>query len=344
MAKDKESLEKSREERNQILRLFDGKVPDSIMKHNKSDSAIDLISSNRGQRSRVNEYKEHTQKLIAGKNLNPQLAQIFGHTPSGSRKKLPEKRLRSAYLRGKKIKMMEKGISKDVASSFATPGKNGVSVLSLFPQNIGRILINFYTKKGDIIIDPFAGHNSRMQLCWEVGRHYYGQDICHEFIVMNNLVKEKLIKSQGFLKNEMVMKVFEGDSRHLKFKDNFGDFTITSPPYWDLEYYGDEQGQLGFSKTYKQFLDELQEVMSENYRCLKKGAFCIWFVNDFRKNGKFYNYHGHTINRMRKVGFIQHDIMIIDLGSPIRSIFASQVLKSKILPKRHEYALIFKKE
>ena len=59
MAKDKESLIKSRKERKRILIMFDGKIPESIIKHKKSDSAIDLFASGKkAPRSRKQEYNE----------------------------------------------------------------------------------------------------------------------------------------------------------------------------------------------------------------------------------------------------------------------------------------------
>lgn len=41
---------------------------------------------------------------------------------------------------------------------------------------------------------------------------------------------------------------------------------------------------------------------------------------------------------------MQHDIMIVDHGSPIRAAFATQLIDTLILPKQHEYALVMKKE
>ena len=75
--------------------------------------------------------------------------------------------------------------------------------------------------------------------------------------------------------------------------DQTGDFTITSPPYWDIEYYGDEPEQLG-ARGYDGFLTELSAVMRENFRCLKPAAYCIWCVNDFRTYSMFFPYHEHT--------------------------------------------------
>jgi len=121
-----------------------------------------------------------------------------------------------------------------------------------------------------------------------------------------------------------------------------GDFTLTSPPYYDLEDYGDEPEQLGKQRTYQEFLGGLFEVARENYRVLKDGAFAVWFVNDFRRNKTFHAYHVDTIQLMERAGFVLWDIMVVDIGYPIRAAFAAQVIESQILPKRHEYGLVFR--
>jgi len=222
------------------------------------------------------------------------------------------------------------------------------AALSRFPQNVGRKLLLLYTNPGDVVIDPFAGHNSRMELCWRSNRHYVGCDVSKAFMAANAQIKSLLL-------DEAVGDLFYGtyftakmylvacDARHIPLQNEVGDFTITSPPYWDLEYYGDETEQLGTGKSYTEFLDGLQLVASENFRCLKRGAFCVWCVNDFRKRGTFYSYHEAVASILRMAGFIQFDIAITDLGPTIRAAFATQVIESRILPKRHEYCLIFQK-
>lgn len=223
--------------------------------------------------------------------------------------------------------------------------------LSRFPQNVGRALLMLYTKPGDIVVDPFAGHNSRMELCWRAGRNYIGQDLCAEFMDANRKIYDMLIKEReddmfpGTCSHANVT-LFEGDSRFMQAEDGQGDFTITSPPYWAQEYYGPEKEQLGTGeggKAYEGFLEGLYQVMRENFRCLKSGAFCVWCINDFRSKGKFYSYHEDTAVGLRQAGFIQWDISITDLGSSMRQNFPNQVIEQKILPKRHEYCLIFRK-
>lgn len=223
-------------------------------------------------------------------------------------------------------------------------GESGA--LSRFPQNIGRLLLLLYTKAGDIVVDPFAGHNSRMEMCWRAGRNYYGNDLSRVFMEANRKVRDILLaeKADDLFGSDHTAEIYlsEGDSRKLPWENGHGHFTITSPPYWNIEYYGDEPEQLG-NRSYERFLDALREVMAENFRVLRPGAFCVWCVNDFRKDGKFYDYHGDTARLLRAVGFVQHDIAITDLGPAIRAAFAQQIVETKILPKRHEYNLIFRK-
>ena len=212
--------------------------------------------------------------------------------------------------------------------------------LSTFSPALCRKIVLFYTNPGDKVVDPFAGHNSRMEPTVMAGRHYYGQDLSHSFMLHNEKRAEELRKVFPDAK----IKLHEGDSREMLVPDNFGDFTITSPPYWNIEMYGPEKEQLGrLPGGYQGFLDGLGAVLKENFRVLKPGAYCVWFVNDFRFKGKFYPYHNDTINLGIAAGFIMHDITIVDYGRSQASVFYNNCFKNKILPKEHEYGIVFRK-
>lgn len=111
-----------------------------------------------------------------------------------------------------------------------------------------------------------------------------------------------------------------------------------------LEYYDDHPQQLGYKKTYEEFLSGLSRILSESYRVLKPERHCIFNVNDFRKDGKFYMYHAHTANIMQKVGFKLADIIVIVWQSAIGAAFADQVWSRKVTAKKHEYLIVAKKE
>jgi len=222
------------------------------------------------------------------------------------------------------------------------------SCLSIFPQKIGRLLVKFYSKKGDTVFDCFAGHNSRMQLVHSCKRHYIGVDICKEFIKENRIIKERLLKNE---KQELIQGVsckitlIEGSSARVKQIENkSADFTITSPPYWNIEWYGDEKEQLGKAKTYQEFLDRISLHIKENYRILKRGSYCVWCVNDFVKKGVYYCYHSDLINLFTKAGFTTHAVYIIDIRTSLGIAFVQTVLKTMRFPKQHEYILVFRKD
>jgi hypothetical protein len=325
MAKTLEDVNDSRHQREEIADLFGGVIPESILRHNPSDRAKDLLVEEQG---RDYESTFHQPK---------ETAKQFGDVKDSERQK-------HLY---------------QLSGSGARWG-----ALSRFPQNVGRILLKLLSKRGDTVVDPFAGHNSRMELCWRAHRHYVGCDISKVFMAANFELRRQMLQaiaSSMFKDKLCTIELHECDSRKIDapcrcvldadgqpieraqhIKNNTGDFTITSPPYWCLEDYGDEMGQLG-KNDYHNFLIGLGMVAKQNFRCLKSGAFCVWCVNDFRYEGKFYPYHMHTAQLLRDAGFKQHDIAIIDLGTSMRAAFAKQILSQRILPKRHEYALIFVK-
>lgn len=301
MAKTLEDLAKSRAYRVELLRYFGAdNVPESILRHDRSDRAIDLMVEQPGRN--------------------------YGSSGCST----------NFVINGQRIAGFE------ISSAGARYG-----ALSRFPQAVGRTLLLLYSCPGDSVIDPFAGHNSRMELCWRANRHYIGCDISHEFMSANLRIRELLMQEK---RDDMFSEHFQGtislfecDSRSIPSRDKKHDFTITSPPYWDLEYYGSEPEQIGIGKTYDQFLQNLGQIAKENFRVLKPGAFCIWCVNDFRKDRHFYSYHEHTAALLRDAGFYHHDTCITDLGNSMHQAFVSRLLELKILPKRHEYNLIFQK-
>uniref|UniRef100_A0A6M3JN71 site-specific DNA-methyltransferase (cytosine-N(4)-specific) n=1 Tax=viral metagenome TaxID=1070528 RepID=A0A6M3JN71_9ZZZZ len=218
-------------------------------------------------------------------------------------------------------------------------GKGGA--LSRYPQNIGRYLVKMYSNEGDTVLDPFAGHNSRMELVYKLGRNYVGYDISHTFMEANRK-EAKELQGEGnqaiLFKQSTIITLIEKDSRELL--ESSIDMCLTSPPYYDIEWYGDEPEQLGKCQSYEDFIDDITIVLRRCYEALKPDKFCCWSINDFRRNGKFISYHSDIIQAYLKVGFSLHDIVITDLGYPIGAAFASQLEEQKRTAKRHEYTII----
>lgn len=228
-------------------------------------------------------------------------------------------------------------------TGMVTQGRKGSDSLSTFPQNIGRIVVDTYCPKDGVIYDPHAGHNSRMELCYKMGRSYIGFDVSKKFMEDNRSIRKAIKEEMGFLKHKNFIRLYEQSSHDVPIPDESCDFTITSPPYWDIEYYGDEPEQLGNAPTYERFLELLYPHVSECYRVLRPGSFVCYFINDFRKKGVFYSYHSDCIDLHKRAGFCHFNTYIVDLGWPINAAFANDVKARKLYPKRHEFCLVMKK-
>jgi DNA modification methylase len=225
------------------------------------------------------------------------------------------------------------------ASSQNVRGKEGG--LSTFPPDLAKRIVLFYSEKGDKILDPFAGHNSRMQVTNMCERHYTGYDVSKEFMEFNKQV-ENTIKSELFY-NGYDITLKEKSSEKLDELDNSIDLCYTSPPYYNIEWYGDEPEQLGKAKTYDDFLVLIKNCIAENYRILKPNKYCVYNINDFRSGGIFYPYHADITKIFQLVGFKLWDIIIINWKTAIGASFASQIEDRKITAKSHEYLIVGKK-
>lgn len=308
------ALLESRNKKESLIALFGGKenIPSSIMRAKKKrvDVINDALVAARRYGSTGYAHKD------------PQLQRAFETSMRGAR--------------GRKYNNVERadGVF-DVSGQGVSSG-----ALSTFPQNIGRAVLVLYSEPGQKVVDPFAGHNSRMELCVANGRHYEGYDISKEFMAFN---QKRAAELRRFFPSAKI-DLYLGDSRFCnKSKSNSADFTLTSPPYYDVEWYGDEPEQMGKSKTYDDFLGAIGKTLKENFRVLKPGSFAVWFINDFRRKGVFHLYHMDIARLGQEAGFTVHDIMVVDFGPGIRDAFYNQTFKSKILPKRHEFGVVFKK-
>ncbi len=318
MAKDAKSLEKSREIRKNIINKY-GEVPTSIWKieYGWGKHVIELDS----RKQQAVASKKH-EKMDYGENKEITL------------------------VGGKKLQFQDKtNLSKSFGMSSQNVRGKGAG-LSTFPPDLAKRIVLFYSEKNETVLDPCAGHNSRMQITYELERNYIGYDICQEFIDFNEKVKKEITGKgeQGLLFTSPVTITLKAkSSEKLDEQDNSIDLIYTSPPYWDIEYYDDNPKQLGYKKSYNEFRAGIKRVISECYRVLKPGKYCAFNINDFRKNGILYTYHADIIDIFREVGFHMHDIIIVQWQSAIGACFASQIEERKITAKAHEYLVVGRK-
>jgi DNA modification methylase len=218
---------------------------------------------------------------------------------------------------------------------------------STFPYAIIEKVLKFYSEKGDLFLDPTMGDPTIMTAAYGLGRNFIGYDISEENFKINEELRKEFLeqgKQRRLFDSPISIQIYKKSSENMEEVPNESvDVVFFSPPYWDLEYYGEEEGQLGYHKTYEEFLEGLGNIIKECYRTMKFGKYCVININDFVKGGKFYDYHMDVKKLMDDAGFRRHDTIIMAWRNCIGQAFATQVEDWKKTAKMHEYIIVGKK-
>lgn len=238
---------------------------------------------------------------------------------------------------------------------------------AMFPVELPKRFIRIYTKKGDVVLDPFLGTGSTVIAALELGRKGIGFEISKEYVeIARERVKARLKRKPSgqltlFGSDEEITiyepEIYHDDARNmLKYlQPNSVDLCVTSPPYWDVHRqkrtcdrrepmpYTDDKADLGNISDYNEFLNSLKEIFEKVYTVLKPEKHCVVVVMDIRKKDKFYPFHMDLTNVMKEIGFSLEDIIIWDRRMDynyLRPIGYPYVFR---VNKVHEYIMIFKK-
>lgn len=247
-------------------------------------------------------------------------------------------------------------LSKELDNAFdmtyrSCRGKEGMNGHSILPYDFMERVVKFYSEPGDIVLDPTMGDMAAQNVTYHLNRSFIGYDVSEKNFGINVQLRDLLLGNTGqqiiapkvINGKEVFIQLHKQSSEIIVEPENSVDMVFFSPPYWDLEFYGNEKEQLGYGNTYEEFLAGLQKVVNECFRVLKPGKFCCININDFRKDKKYYDYHYDVITLMNNAGFERHDTIIIKWQNCIGQCFAQRIEETKQTAKLHEYLVVGRK-
>lgn len=179
-------------------------------------------------------------------------------------------------------------------------------------------LVNFFTKKGMSVLDPFGGVGSTAKACELTGRICTSIELSEKY---HNLSLQRLEKEVGPGTSKK-HRFLNGDSCVIlpTLKSGSIDFIVTSPPYWGILHkqdqkvkknrvdknldtqYSNDKRDLGNVADYYEFLDILyNRIFLQCGRILRYGKYMAIIVSDFRDKGEFISFHSDLIQRLNKV-------------------------------------------
>lgn len=225
---------------------------------------------------------------------------------------------------------------------------------AMFPMELCRRLIEIYTKKGDVVLDPFMGSGSAIIVAKDMERKGIGFDVNPDFVELakKRLSQQKLIHL-GIEEPDIYC---EDANNLLKYvKPSSVDLVITSPPYWNIhtrkrtaDYkeprpYSSSEKDLGNIPDFNEFMRKLKFIFSKVHSALKNGKRCVIIVMDIRQGSQFIPFHAYISNMMSEIGFLLEDIIIWDRRKEYSNLRPLGYPYVFIVNKVHEYILIFKK-
>jgi hypothetical protein len=216
------------------------------------------------------------------------------------------------------------------------------SALSVMPAELVEFVLRYYSTPGETYLDPFIGQGVQAQTAGLLGWNYIGTDVCGEFVEFTRQSVSKLVARSAITTSVVV---HHADARDIAtlVDDDSCDVSFTSPPYWDVEFYDDDPRQLGTGHSYAEFIESMRDVYAAMLPKFRSGAFVVVNINDIRRGGVFYPYHSDLAAAISSVGYIMHDIWIIDgLVGGLPRAFGVDFNLKRIAPKTHEYLLVFK--
>ena len=155
---------------------------------------------------------------------------------------------------------------------------------SVFPVRVAKTLISEYGKDNMKILDPCAGYSSRLLGFYGCpqGGEYHGIDPCEKtYNGLNKTIEE----IGGFSDNHKAYVYKECAEEYMPKLNKEYDMIFTSPPYFDLEKYSDEESQSYIKyPTYKEWLDGfLFKLIEESNRLLKDDGVFLLNISNIRE-------------------------------------------------------------
>jgi len=218
-----------------------------------------------------------------------------------------------------------------------------------FVPQIPRQLISRYTKKGDVVFDPFVGSGTTAYEAETLGRHFIGIDIQKDLVdQLQSKVDDKEYFSEIILGDSSKNTTFDEVNDILKKqkKENIS-LAILHPPYADIIKFSALQDDLSNSKSLEEFLSGFSLVIKNTISILEKGRYLAIVIGDKYTAGQWIPLGFYCLNEAQKLGLTLKSIIVKNMeGNRAKQnkegIWRYRALSSDYYIFKHEYILIFK--
>lgn len=207
-----------------------------------------------------------------------------------------------------------------------------------FPIAMAKRVIEQFTHKGELVLDPFVGSGTTMVAAQDVERNCIGIDLRQDYVDLSNsrvpdaphaLTKQLAVCADArdtisFIKPETVKLIFTSPpyanilNRERKNKSRRGDLR-QNEQYGKVEQYSQDPRDLG-TMAAPDFEDAISEIFEKLKPVLMDTAHVIVNITDAWVEGKRVPLHLNIIGGMRRAGYEFRNTIIWDRRNLVNRI------------------------
>ena len=181
-----------------------------------------------------------------------------------------------------------------------------------FVPQIPRQFILRYTKKNEVVFDPFVGSGTTAYEAENLKRDFIGIDIQSNLIdqIQKNLDSKnnlfKLLSGDSMDEN-----IFKQIKEILKeYKKKSVQLAILHPPYADIVKFSNHKEDLSNAKSLKEFLSKFSQVLKNTISILEKGRYLAIVIGDKYTKGQWIPLGFYCMNEAQKLGLTLKSVII----------------------------------
>jgi len=192
---------------------------------------------------------------------------------------------------------------------------NGFYHGNFIPQ-IPRQLILRYSKKNEVIFDPFVGSGTTAYEAENLERHFIGIDIQSELI---KYIRSKVDNKNYFSElltadstNPLAIEKVTAILKNNKKKNVH--LAILHPPYANIIKFSGKKEDLSNARSLKEFLSGFSSVLKNTISILEKGRYLAIVIGDKYAAGQWIPLGFYCMNEAQKLGLTLKSIIIKNMA------------------------------
>ncbi|MCL4447095.1 MAG: DNA methyltransferase [Candidatus Thermoplasmatota archaeon] len=217
------------------------------------------------------------------------------------------------------------------------------------PQIPHQVLLR-YTRRGDWVLDPFAGSGTTLIEGIRLGRNVIGLDI-NEATVKR--ATKLIMREPNTLGAKVILE--DGDSTIMDFNDLCRrnhiarvQLVIMHPPYFDIIKFSNDSKDLSNSTSVEKFLDEFGSVVRQVSSVLQDDRYLVLVAGDKYQNREliplgFYMMEVVMKNGFKLTGIIAKNFEDTRTKRDQKELWRYRALAGGFYVFKHEYVFVFKK-